>query len=132
MNVLDALDESVFAISTYYGVMENKELWEAIVEDANISKDKELKRKVIELDKFHLATIEFLRTLISLDNQREILKKIPFINLINAKHLNWKSIGFRGANMAFRLLLELKKINDRPIYRQKIEFLKFLIDKNNE
>ena len=51
--------------------------------------------------------------------------------MINEKYLDWRTEGYTGANEALRLLLILRKTTDRPIYEQKIWFLKFLINKND-
>lgn len=130
MKLVKALDESIFAIGTYYGIMWDERLWIGMFEDANASKDQAIKRRALDMEKTNISMVSLFHELVKLDKQRDTLMKIPFTSMIKDNYLNWKSLGYDAANDAFRLLLILRKINPRPIYNQKISFLKFLIDKN--
>lgn len=119
-------------IGAYCGTMENRSLWEMMFQDANISANRGIKQKALDLQKFHLLTVSMVRQLVELDKNRELIAKIPLSPKVNKEYLKFKSLGSKAANKALRLLILLRKINNRPIYTHKIWCLKFIIDKNDE
>lgn len=75
MKHLQALDESIFVLGTFSGIMERKERWEVMVADVNTSNDVKNKQRIFDLLKRHFEVTIFFKEAVRHDLQGDKLKK---------------------------------------------------------
>ena len=133
MSVLKSLDDALKILSVYVGIMEYQNIWELMFEDANKSRDKDIKQRALNLENQHIIVMKMFMQLAKINKDREILKKLPIRKAKRYSFLGTsRNEGFMIANDALRLMLLLRKVNPRLIYQIKIERLKHLIHMNDE
>lgn len=132
MTPTQTLDQTIFTMSTIYGILSNEELKSAMEEDTNKILSLEICGNYVELNRLIKEHTLVLQGMIQIDKVRNLIGTKPIHFQLQRDLEKCKSLSLHIARKASKLIIELKQFAPREVYDLQLWGLQFIFDKHQE